>query len=321
MQKVNGLNIAGLTVFSLGTVVRSHFDQMATDYQHCTERLQEPNALNLLQLASEEHLNRSGRPVKSWLDAGAGAGMMMKLLNCLPEDVETDFLLNAGYRGAFDFAPGMIKLLRAHTVGSRWYSHSFEADLIDVGRSRLPPGVREEGVDIIFLNNVLHWLYEENSMIAALRNCLGLLKSGGVVIASVAASETGSLFYSSYQRVMGELIDVHRAAELENFLRNPIGFQKKEVVDRLVLDAGFILERSWLKCESILYANPEAYVDDVRGYGMRVLLHPISDRPESEQRSAWKHIKSQFSREVLGRCQEDGYRHQQNTIYFVARCP
>jgi SAM-dependent methyltransferase len=267
---------------------------------------------------------KNGRPrPKRWLDAGAGTGLVATVADKLEARHHCDWLLKCKVRAAFDYAPGMLQVMRALSksdANRQSYTSSFDADLRTITAETLRQHTGEHCVDLITANNVLHWLFRGNAIYAALRRCRDLLQDGGLLAASVAAVGTGSHFLSAYQAEMSEALDESQRDKWASHIKNPIGLQQLNEIVLLARKAGFAIEAARQVYEPRTYiGGSDEYVTDARSYGEAVYMAPLLGATAERREEVWGRIKRRFRDLYSTLYSEPRYVHDQHMIYLIAR--
>lgn len=302
------------------SLARHNFDSLASTYnqnQRAGNSMQAENTSTLLSALREALDRHQLTKPSSWLDAGCGTGLVADVVEKRYAEHDCRWLLKCEIRAGFDYAPGMIELLR--NVSSK-YTHAFEGDIRSITNEDLLNVLNVSSVELIIANSVLHWLFDESEIRAALKRCRSLLKDGGLFIASIAATGTGHHFQMAYRAEMLEALDYDAKARWSKHIENPIGLQPLERIVQIARNEGFAILTARQVYEPRRYlGGTSEYIDDARSYGDCIFMAPLLERSKEYQEVVWERILTRFTQYNEEAFHKREYVHDQYMIYLVAR--
>ncbi|TNF27422.1 MAG: SAM-dependent methyltransferase [Deltaproteobacteria bacterium] len=167
--------------------------------------------------------------------------------------------------------------------------------------------------DVVVSNSVLHWLHDPElgrTPAKAVAELARVLRPGGWLALSVAATGTARRFQRAYHGVLAEL--AADGVALGRVRRDPIGTMALHEVVEPCLAAGLDVVSASLSFEPVRYPDPAGYAADVAAYGRGVYLAPV---PPARHDQAWDRVAAAFAA-----AEGPGpYLHDQYMSYVIAR--
>jgi trans-aconitate methyltransferase len=180
-------------------------------------------------------------------------------------------------------------------------------------------------VDLVFANNVFHWLFNEEQIQLAFCNCYDILdKNNGCLAASIAASGTGRLFHDAYAEECSRLLNDDELDKWRSHIKNPIGLQRLDSIVRIAKESKFKIALAHQEYEPIEFPNTDAYVEAARGYGEEVFMAPLPSLSDKAREAFWNRLKKNFREKyaaglrTTGPNRDEKYVHDQFMIYILA---
>jgi SAM-dependent methyltransferase len=282
--------------------------------------MQRDNGETLLRLVSRLIDQGKVRRPEAWLDAGCGTGLMASLCDQLQTAPEFRWLRYAKTRVGFDYSPQMLSITNNQQPDpNEGYTHLVDGDCRWFGRDNLFREAGVQQVDLILMNNVLHWLFTSDAIERALHQSYEMLdRFGGCVAASIAAVGTGSVFYGAYKAELEERLEADQKERWRAHIENPIGLQSLDTIVDIARKCRFRIERAQLTYEPKEYDSTDEYVRDVRAYGEAVLMAPLLHLSPQERERVWSSVSDRFRELHRAKFNQAAYVHNQFMIYLVA---
>ncbi|MEM7205794.1 MAG: class I SAM-dependent methyltransferase [Planctomycetota bacterium] len=310
----------------LPQIVKSNFARQAEVYHHHGHDMQEQHVLELLSVLYGDFVISSSRfpRVGSWLDLGCGDGLVGKKLwdkkdlGGLPEQARKRMKLRAAsYRVGVDYSESMIAHCPPPTSTVDAYTHLITERVEDL----TPDHLLEEtdgklgSVNLVFANDLFHWLIEEDPIKQALERAGTLLNTGGRLVASVAAEGTGRLFREAYEQLMRDELDKTEFNSWRSFIRNPIFLQEVHKFVQWAQEAGFAVNKARSEYQPLEYTGAPDYVDDAKTYGEQVFMAPLyASRNESLPETGASPFEAQWNK--LGELMDELVKKKENKSFY-----
>jgi hypothetical protein len=153
----------------------------------------------------------------------------------------------------------------------------------------------------------------------AVEHCRDLIRTGGLLAASIAAVGTGANFLTAYKAEMDEALAKPERDKWRNHIDNPIGLQSLDDVVRVLSRKGFKVENARLMYEPIEYRTTDDYVRDAKNYGEMVFMAPLLRKEPAYREEIWGRISRRFRELHFAEKEREPYVHDQFMIYLIAR--
>jgi hypothetical protein len=307
----------------LPDLAKYNFSRIAQKYSRSMvagRPMQRDNGEVLLRLLARLIKDGRVRLPEAWLDSGCGTGLMAMLCDQLKGSRDFGWLRQAKVRVGMDYSPQMISIAGNLELGDGdGYTHVLDGDCRWFGSDTLMAGTGLPRVDLIFMNNVLHWLFTDEGIERALRQAYEMLdRGGGCVAASIAGLGTGRDFYRAYQAELDERLERRERDKWRVHIDNPIGLQSLDCVVDVARRCRFRIERAQLMYEPKEYDSTDDYVRDVRAYGEEVLMAPLFGLSADEREKVWSSVADRFRELHRAKHNQVSYVHDQFMIYLIA---
>lgn len=303
-------------------LARYNFDKNASHYAGAIfagQSMQSSNAESLLRLLAK-YFDRPIPKPGSWLDVGCGPGLVAWVAEERSRMHQCTWLKRCAKRIGMDYAPSFIWQMPPWI--KRCYTDVFEGDLRTLTPDFLYTKTGVAQVELLFANNVFHWLFTEEAIDRAFKTCHQILRPGGSMAVSIAGLGTGSYFLKAYQSEVSEALDPIDSDRWHSHLLNPIGLQSLDEIVRIARRNGFSIEPAYaqLVYEPVRYSSgTDEYVEDARSYGEEVFMAPLLNKNQSEREEIWQRVKQRFHQTYSAHFNESFYVHDQYMIYLLAR--